>query len=405
MATPSTPSLRKKKDPLSLNAFIEKRFSHSNYNSLTKEEKLEWRRTLANDLNAQKFTEEVWNETSIIKKLSNLGIRLKQTPHQTTTTVGTESTVTPLIPVSVFEQFFLASWKQLLASASISQSCFDHATDKGTTNEIFLKNFLRTNFASSRVAIGSGEILFPFSSTTATSRRQCDIILYAPHLPKLTPPMGVSSNSEISLFFVESVIAVIEVKTTLTNEDLIDVASSALTLSSMEIPLMLVAFDSQISLSMTNTRVCPANVRGIFNLHHGTLLQQQQQQQQQSWQKIGPSTQNPLLLLYLSLNQAVRDYYDDNASKRHSDLDLSRYLRPITNKPTAPTPVVLHQPPANVLEEKENIQPSLLLHYCHDRQHHQEVTQPRDLKLTIDEDPLLTDEVELLSITDDEDTR
>ncbi len=395
MTTPSTPSLRKKKDPLSLNAFIEKRFSLSNYNSLTKEEKLEWRRTLANDLNVQKFTEEVWNETSIIKKLSNLGIRLKQTPHQTTTTVGTEPTAAPVIPASVLEQFFLASWKQLLASASISQSCFDHATDKGTTNEIFLKNFLRTNFSSSRVAIGSGEILFPFSSTT-TSRRQCDIILYAPHLPKLTPT-GTSSNSEISLFFVESVIAVIEVKTTLTNEDLIDVASAASTLSSMEIPLMLVAFDSQISLSMTNTRVCPANVRGIFNLHHGTLLQQQQ-----SWQKIGPSTQYPLLLLYLTLNQAVRDYYDDNASKRCSDLDLSRYLRPITNKPTAPppTPVVLH----HVLEEKENIQPSLG-HHRHDRQHHPEVTQPRALKLAIDEDPLLTDEVELLSITDDEGTR
>ncbi len=395
MTTPSTPSLRKKKDPLSLNAFIENRFSLSNYNSLTKEEKLEWRRTLANDLNAKKFTEEVWNETSIIKKLSNLGIRLKQTPHQTTTTVGTESTATPLIPASVLEQFFLASWKQLLASASISQSCFDHATDKGTTNEIFLKNFLRTNFSSSRVAIGSGEILFPFSSTPTASRRQCDIILYAPHLPKLTPPTGTSSNSEISLFFVESVIAVIEVKTTLTNEDLIDVASSALTLSSspMEIPLMLVAFDSQISLSMTNTRVCPANVRGIFNLHHGTLLQQQQQ----SWQKIGPSTQNPLLLLYLTLNQAVRDYYDD-ASKRCSDLDMSRYLRPIANKPT---PVVLHQPPTNNFhEEKENIQPSY-----HDRQHQPEVTQPRDLKLAIDEDPFLTDEVALLSISDDEETK
>ncbi len=98
MATPSTPSLRKKKDPLSLNAFIEKRFSISNYNSLTKEEKLEWRRSLANDLNGKKFTEEVWNETSIIKKLSNLGIRLKQTPHQATgsTNVGTEAnTVIP----------------------------------------------------------------------------------------------------------------------------------------------------------------------------------------------------------------------------------------------------------------------------------------------------------------------
>ncbi len=260
MATPSTPSLRKKRDPLSLNAFIEKRFSLSNYNSLTKEEKLEWRRALANDLNRQKFTEEVWNETSIIKKLSNLGIRLKQTPHQTTgstTNAGTKSTAISCIPSSVLEQFFLASWKQLLASASISHSCFDHATDKGTTNEIFLKTFLRTNFSSSQVAIGSGEILFPFSSAkTIHNRRQCDIILYAPHLPKLTPPTGISSNAEISLFFVESVIAVIEVKTTLTNEDLIDVASSASTLSPMDIPFMLVAFDSQISLSMTNTRVC-----------------------------------------------------------------------------------------------------------------------------------------------------
>ncbi len=157
---------------------------------------------------------------------------------------------------------------------------------------------------------------------------------------------------------------------------------------------MLVAFDSQISLSMTNTRVCPTNVRGIFNLHHGTLLQQQQQ----SWQKIGPSTQNPLLLLYLILNQAVRDYYDDNSSKRCSDLDLSRYLRPTTNQPT---PVVFHQPPTNNFhQEKENIQPPS----CHDRQQqqHPDVTQPRALKLAIDEDPLLTDEVALLSISDDE---
>lgn len=86
----------------------------------------------ANVSKGQRFTEEIWNEASVTKKLSNLGIRVK-TPEP-----RTESSRIIIPPVTVLEQFFLASWKHLISCAKITHASFDHPSDKGTTNEIFL---------------------------------------------------------------------------------------------------------------------------------------------------------------------------------------------------------------------------------------------------------------------------
>lgn len=86
-----------------------------------------------------------------------------------------------------------------------------HSLHKGTPREAFIREFLQGHLPDS-VAIGTGEII-DAGSKPNEQRNQYDIIVYRRDYPKLDFGGGISG------FLVESVIATIEVKSTLTKAD------------------------------------------------------------------------------------------------------------------------------------------------------------------------------------------
>ncbi len=99
----------------------------------------------------------------------------------------------------------------LLAQSRIAANT-GHPVHKGTPRENFLKNFL-INHLSERVAIGQGEI-FGEQSLAGEKRNQIDIVIYRRSFPR------IHFDESVSGFFAESVVATIEVKSTLTKEEL-----------------------------------------------------------------------------------------------------------------------------------------------------------------------------------------
>lgn len=104
-----------------------------------------------------------------------------------------------------------ASEQCLLASARL-QTNVGHPLHKGTPRESFINDFLR-NHLSETISIGTGEII-DSASRPGEKRNQIDIVLYRGSYPKLTFGGGING------FLVESVIATIEVKSTLTKDEL-----------------------------------------------------------------------------------------------------------------------------------------------------------------------------------------
>jgi hypothetical protein len=99
----------------------------------------------------------------------------------------------------------------LLAQSRIPANA-GHSLHKGTPRENFLKNFL-IDHLSERVAIGQGEI-FDAGSQANEPRHQNDIIIYRRNFPR------ISFDKTITGYLAESVVATIEVKSTLTKEDI-----------------------------------------------------------------------------------------------------------------------------------------------------------------------------------------
>jgi hypothetical protein len=87
-----------------------------------------------------------------------------------------------------------------------------HSLHKGTPREAFIKEFLESHLPSS-VSIGTGEII-DSNSKPGEQRNQFDIVIYKKNFPKLDFGGGISG------FLIESVIATIEVKSTLDEEGL-----------------------------------------------------------------------------------------------------------------------------------------------------------------------------------------
>lgn len=87
-----------------------------------------------------------------------------------------------------------------------------HSLHKGTPREAFIKEFLNDHLPET-VAIGTGEII-DANSKPNESRNQFDIIVYQKNYPKL------NFGGNINGFLIESVIATIEVKSTITKVDL-----------------------------------------------------------------------------------------------------------------------------------------------------------------------------------------
>lgn len=82
-----------------------------------------------------------------------------------------------------------------------------HPLHMGTPRETFVKEFLDTHL-SENIAVSTGEIIDAFSEPNQ-ARNQFDIILYQKSYPKL------NFGGEINGFLIESVVATIEIKSTL----------------------------------------------------------------------------------------------------------------------------------------------------------------------------------------------
>ncbi len=106
----------------------------------------------------------------------------------------------------------------LLAKANISAHA-GHPLHKGTPREAFIKEFLLGHL-SERVTIGHGEII-DASSKPNEPRNQMDIVLYKREYPK------INFEGDIYGFLAESVVATIEVKSTLTEKELAKAVQAA----------------------------------------------------------------------------------------------------------------------------------------------------------------------------------
>jgi hypothetical protein len=102
--------------------------------------------------------------------------------------------------------------EQALVAISKIPANSGHPLHKGTPREAFIKEFLVGHLPES-VAIGTGEII-DSRSTPAGKRNQFDLVIYRKNYPKLDFGGGVSG------FLVESVVATVEVKSTITEAEL-----------------------------------------------------------------------------------------------------------------------------------------------------------------------------------------
>ena len=94
----------------------------------------------------------------------------------------------------------------LLAISKIPANA-GHSLHKGTPREAFIREFLESHL-NSTVAIGTGEII-DSNSRPNVQRNQFDIVIYKRNYPKLDFGGGINA------FLAESVVATIEVKSTL----------------------------------------------------------------------------------------------------------------------------------------------------------------------------------------------
>jgi hypothetical protein len=106
---------------------------------------------------------------------------------------------------------FDAVERAILATSSIPANA-GHPVSRGSPRETFIRKFLGQHI-SSRVSIGSGEIIDAFSVPRDT-RNQIDIVIFRNDYPR------IHLSDDIQTFLAESVVATIEVKSVLQEEDL-----------------------------------------------------------------------------------------------------------------------------------------------------------------------------------------
>jgi hypothetical protein len=111
----------------------------------------------------------------------------------------------------MLKNHFDAIEKHLLASSQIQENT-GHSLHKGAPREAFVKEFLQRHL-SGQIAIGTGEIISA-DSKSGEPRNQLDLVIYRNDYPKINFDGGING------FLVESVIATIEVKSTLRRKDL-----------------------------------------------------------------------------------------------------------------------------------------------------------------------------------------
>lgn len=224
-----------------------------------------------------------------------------------------------------------------------------HPVNKGTSREAFITGFLRNHLAST-VDIGTGEII-DANSQPGQSRNQFDVVIYKRNYPKLDFGGGITA------FLIESVIATIEVKSTLTSNDLENAIKAAHNAKQLvpnvewsfrsghvppKVLNYVVAYDGPVSMSTVYGWIKSAyqkleivqselsqdaiergqqsseSIDGVFVLHKGFLYfdntpisfsTQQHQQQNPTSKWIYANTLNGnLLLLFLQLLGATANH-------------------------------------------------------------------------------------------------
>lgn len=109
--------------------------------------------------------------------------------------------------------------KSIICKAEI-QANVGHSLHKGTPRELFIKEFLSSH-SSETVSFGTGEII-DADSRPSEKRNQIDIVIHKKEYPRLDFTGGISG------FLSESVVAAIEVKSTLDEEAFRDAYKSAI---------------------------------------------------------------------------------------------------------------------------------------------------------------------------------
>ncbi len=123
-------------------------------------------------------------------------------------------------------QSHLAAIEQLIIALSKIQNNAGHSLHKGTPREVFIKNFLEKHLGST-VSFGTGEIIDK-NSKPKESRNQHDIVIFRNEFPKLDFQGGITA------FLAESVIATIEVKSLLVEDEFKKAFISAMRCKEME---------------------------------------------------------------------------------------------------------------------------------------------------------------------------
>ena len=118
----------------------------------------------------------------------------------------------------------------LLAQAKVQVNT-GHSLHKGTPREVFVRDYLVSHLPSN-LTIGTGEII-DCNSKPGEKRNQFDIVIYKNNYPKL------DFGGEISGFLIESVVATIEVKSTLREVDIENSILAAHKVKSLESSMIL----------------------------------------------------------------------------------------------------------------------------------------------------------------------
>jgi hypothetical protein len=133
-----------------------------------------------------------------------------------------------------------------------------HPLHKGTPREAFIREFL-VNHLGQNMAIGSGEII-DANSKPRQPRNQFEIVLYKRDYPKLHLGGGIDA------FLAESVVATIEVKSILTEQELrraIKAAHNAKALSRNSMPVFSAGYFPPKILNFVVAYRGPANITTV----------------------------------------------------------------------------------------------------------------------------------------------
>ena len=121
-------------------------------------------------------------------------------------------------PQTLFQSHFERIRRRLEAEGNAARS-FHHGMNRGLIREAFIREFLTENI-SGFWGVGTGEI-FHGEASEEEARNQIDVVIHNKRYPKLPLSAG------IDLFLVETVSATIEIKSSLTKNDVRKAAAVA----------------------------------------------------------------------------------------------------------------------------------------------------------------------------------